>query len=555
MLRTPTIRSRSSGNAREDENTPTKFNSSLHQNHNSSSSPLKPYSPPKDVWAESPSANLKTDHSMALLLESTDEEEDDDVKAKANRVRAVPGRATRQRRRKKKANPKTAPRRKSSKTFLQRLYLKRIQPFVIKPVGRVSSLVLAVLLWYSLGIISISTSKWLLLQSKLPVGSNRYYYHVGGVAPLVLTTQQLALGSTFLRFLLSIRCLQSPGIQPLASLCTRNKNKSSASSPAPIAGSSLRARRHMMAFKDVSSLETIKLLIQHQHTRYLCLAGICFSLGFFCTNLGFHSASASFVETIKASEPITSAILAVSWGLEVLTNVEVTSLATIICGVLLSTLGNAPSNNDSVGASFLSCTIVMASNLCFSFRGLYQKLFQSRSSHSVLMDDLNLQYRMQQMGMIVFIVPTILWEGPSVVEHIYQVWTKVGLVTSGIMLRYIGLSILNAVAFASYNLASTYLLSRISVVHHAALNCIRRIFAIVVTSVVFANPISMTGVLVCCFKTTKLQEITSRLPSTVAVPRCGELSALWQREEHDIGWGGEMTGLFCLHLSPQERVA
>jgi drug/metabolite transporter (DMT)-like permease len=190
--------------------------------------------------------------------------------------------------------------------------------------------------------------------------------------------------------------------------------------------------------------------MQHSHTRYLCLAGFCFSLGFFCTNLGFESSSAAFVETIKASEPITSAVLAVTWGLEVLTNVEITSLSTIVCGVVLSTLGNAPDSQDSVGASFLSCTIVMTSNLCFSFRGLYQKLFQSRSSHSVLMDDLNLQYRMQQMGVIVFLIPTILWEGPSVMDHIYQLSTSVGLFKSGVMLRYIGLSVINAVAFASY---------------------------------------------------------------------------------------------------------
>jgi hypothetical protein len=44
-----------------------------------------------------------------------------------------------------------------------------------------------------------------------------------------------------------------------------------------------------------------------------------------------------------------------------------------------------------------------------------------------------------------------------------------------------------------YSLASTYLLSRISVVHHAALNCIRRIFAIVVTSIVFSIPITFLG--------------------------------------------------------------
>lgn len=194
------------------------------------------------------------------------------------------------------------------------------------------------------------------------------------------------------------------------------------------------------------------MLVQHQHTRYLCLAGFCFSLGFFCTNLGFEAASAAFVETIKASEPITSAILAVSWGLEVLTNLEITSLGTIICGVVLSTLGNGAGNNESssIGASFMSCMVVMTSNLCFSFRGLFQKLFQSRSTHSFLMDDLNLQYRMQQIGVIIFFIPTLVWEGPSVVDHIYQVSTNVGLVTSGVMIRYIGLSIINAMAFASY---------------------------------------------------------------------------------------------------------
>jgi hypothetical protein len=43
------------------------------------------------------------------------------------------------------------------------------------------------------------------------------------------------------------------------------------------------------------------------------------------------------------------------------------------------------------------------------------------------------------------------------------------------------------------SLASSYLLSRISVVLHAALNCIRRLFAIVVTSIVFSVPITMVS--------------------------------------------------------------
>jgi hypothetical protein len=36
------------------------------------------------------------------------------------------------------------------------------------------------------------------------------------------------------------------------------------------------------------------------------------------------------------------------------------------------------------------------------------------------------------------------------------------------------------------------------VVHHAALNCIRRIFAIIVTSIVFGVPITFVGALGIC---------------------------------------------------------
>jgi hypothetical protein len=242
MLTSPSMRSRSVGNAREDEKTPTKAASSLHAY----------YSPPNDVWDESPYAKLKTDNSMEMLIESTDEEED---KIQTTVTRAVPGKATRQRRRRKRPNPKSAPRRKSSKTFIQRLYLQRIRPLIVKPVSKMSSLFLAVVLWYSLGVISISTSKLLLLKSKLPPGSNRYYQHVGGVAPLVLTLQQLLLGITFLRLLLSIRCLQSPGIQPLASLCgPDSSSKSSSSTTSPMGGSSLRSRR-WLASNDVSRYE------------------------------------------------------------------------------------------------------------------------------------------------------------------------------------------------------------------------------------------------------------------------------------------------------------
>jgi len=68
-----------------------------------------------------------------------------------------------------------------------------------------TSLVVAVMLWYSLGVISITTSKLLMMAPR---------ENVGGVPPLFLTMQQLLIGTTMLRFLLHIGFMGSRGIQP-----------------------------------------------------------------------------------------------------------------------------------------------------------------------------------------------------------------------------------------------------------------------------------------------------------------------------------------------------
>lgn len=155
----------------------------------------------------------------------------------------------------------------------------------------------------------------------------------------------------------------------------------------------------------------------------------------------------------------------------------------------------------------------MGSNLCFSFRGLYQKLYSNAESqqqqHNIInkrLDDLNLQYRMQQIGVGIFIVPAIMWYGiPTVIQCILQYFRSQQSLMSMIpdILRfivsfikyYIPLAIINGMAFTLYNLASTYILSRISVVYHATFNCIRRIVAIIITSIIFQIPITVQS---CC---------------------------------------------------------
>uniref|UniRef100_A0A7S4J3U7 Sugar phosphate transporter domain-containing protein n=1 Tax=Odontella aurita TaxID=265563 RepID=A0A7S4J3U7_9STRA len=183
-------------------------------------------------------------------------------------------------------------------------------------------------------------------------------------------------------------------------------------------------------------------------------------------------------------------------------------------------MSGAAHHNHGLGlsSSFNTALVVMLSNLCFSLRGMHQKLFRSTplgssSSPSSVMvaggggpsyDDAALQYHMQRCGVFLFVVPAILWEGAGTMGKLWELGTTVGLLRSGVAGKYVFLAVINGAAFTSYNLASTYILSRISVVHHAALNCIRRLFAIVVTSVVFGvsiTPLSAVGIVVSvvCF--------------------------------------------------------
>ncbi len=353
-------------------------------------------------------------------------------------------------------------------------------------------LVLAVILWYSLGVVSISSSKVLLTPYK-PIEiddaylddeteERAFFHHVGGLPPLFLTVQQLLLGSTFLRLAIHFRFLGlSKGLVTLDVLQES-------------LGASKRGSNNNNNNDSV--------------LRYLVNTGIFFALGFLTTNMAFGAAAPTYVETLKAAEPITSAIFAVLWGIEYLTLFEILGLLGIVGGVLLSTTGSNHSASMPKGAGstlLVATAIVMASNLCFSLRGLYQKLFRKGASQisesqttettskaKFSLDDLNLQFRMQQTGVLLLILPTIIFNGTGLWKHsIGAAQTLSTQEFCKLLQRYTLWSIGNGLAFSSYNLASTFLLTRISVVHHAALNCTRRIFAIVCTGLLFRIPISM----------------------------------------------------------------
>lgn len=95
------------------------------------------------------------------------------------------------------------PKKKKKSSFWRRFQARWIDGY--------SQIILAVMLWYLLGVVSIGTSKLLLMDP------GHYHGHVGNVPPLYLTLQQLFLGSNLLRYLLRIRAFGSTGMQPFPS--------------------------------------------------------------------------------------------------------------------------------------------------------------------------------------------------------------------------------------------------------------------------------------------------------------------------------------------------
>ena len=358
-----------------------------------------------------------------------------------------------------------------------------------------------VILWYSFGIVSIATSKILLSTYNLP--------------PLLLTLQQLMIGVLLLRTLLYMQTkgindeeyTPRTGLQSVPLQVTQQEDGSNAHHQCENgmykrkSSNEKDPRTKQQQHGILSALIALAnpSAVNHRIHNQLLLSAIYFTIGFLLTNYGFSSGSAAFVETVKAAEPITSAATAVLWGIEQLVPEEVASLGGIIVGVVLSTLGHrgngaSPSRDElelatSSQSLLTSSFIVLLANLCFSFRGLHQKLFRSTpQGRATVVDDLNLQYRMQQIGCLLLSIPAVFGNA-SLPSRVLQYLSTEG-VTIRLLLRYFMLCLVNGVAFASYNLSSTTILTRISVVHHAALNCIRRVFAIVVTSIVFGLQIT-----------------------------------------------------------------
>jgi drug/metabolite transporter (DMT)-like permease len=286
-----------------------------------------------------------------------------------------------------------------------------------------SKVVVAMIIWYLLGVLTIVTTKVLVNEWNVP--------------PLLLTFQQVFVGSTMLRGYLL--CTEK-GLEPWP---WNHKNESATTA------------------KD------------------FVLIGLFNTLDFLASNTAFSRSAASFVETIKASDPITTTAVALIWKVDRLGSAEACNLVLLIAGMFLSTVGNSQSEGNSqqsVNDSVFTAVIVVTANICFAFRALSQKMYRQAAIDA--MDDASLLCRMQQIGSVILFFPALF----CYTSELMFGFSEPSIETQ---LQYIYLALVNAFGFFSYNLAACFLLSKITVTHYAALSCLRRMFAIIASCIVF----------------------------------------------------------------------
>lgn len=356
----------------------------------------------------------------------------------------------------------------------------------------------AVAAWFLVGVIAIVTTKILATTWKVP--------------PLLLTTQQMILGSTLLRWILEMTQAIQPWPQTTRIIADTEQDKDTDGVIMDVANTT----SPLIDKSDGGSNVAFTRAFTNDHPSYdrdFILVGLFNALDFLASNSAFHCSDASFVETIKASEPITTTMVALIWRIDQLQLKEGMALLVLISGVLLATFDNAETHekyshknasmhtlkayNDQpekalAYLAFRTALTVMIANICFAFRALSQKKYRANKMLRQL-NDVNLLYRMQQMGAVALVVP-------SLVAHWSIVFDSVLLESTSRQLHYLMLAAINSSAFACYNAASCYVLSNVSVLHHSGLNCLRRMFVTIVTCIIFGISMSglgITGILLC----------------------------------------------------------
>lgn len=213
----------------------------------------------------------------------------------------------------------------------------------------------------------------------------------------------------------------------------------------------------------------------------MVLGGVAltYTLGFYFTNLAFSLAHASFVETIKAAEPISTVVLAYVLIREVERASTYASLIPVVFGVAMASSGEA-------GGSLAAVLITIGSNFGFSARAVLAKqLKRDHPNSPSAISDICLFFHISWMGLLVLLPLALFSEGTAL---------RIATSSSGFNLaRFVSVMLLNGLAYTAYNQFSFMVLSRVSTATHAVLNVCRRVCVIATTTMFFGTPISLVN--------------------------------------------------------------
>lgn len=297
--------------------------------------------------------------------------------------------------------------------------------------------------WYVVGVFAIVTTKLLLQDWHCP--------------PIVLTVQQMVLGAGILHMVVAARDgaaqpwpwqVAVPHSKTTAKKSKRH-NKNLHQPPHAAQTQSATNATERVAIENELLLDRMKRYLPWLKHPYFILSGVCNALDFAASNYAFSFSSAHFVETIKASEPITTTAIALFWNVDRLSTTEAASLSMLIAGVFLSTWGNTTdeqdtkiSNDNKLTESIQTASLALAANLFFGFRAMNQKKYRSTTHETQQMDDVNFLCRIMQVGAIFLLFPLALLHLPAMAEALSQ--------PSENQFSYLGLSVVNAFSYVTY---------------------------------------------------------------------------------------------------------
>eukprot|EP00927_Polykrikos_kofoidii_P051951 TRINITY_DN45725_c0_g1_i1.p1 TRINITY_DN45725_c0_g1~~TRINITY_DN45725_c0_g1_i1.p1 ORF type:complete len:360 (-),score=47.51 TRINITY_DN45725_c0_g1_i1:98-1111(-) len=212
------------------------------------------------------------------------------------------------------------------------------------------------------------------------------------------------------------------------------------------------------------------------------LAGtsLTYTLGFFLTNLAFSLANASFVETVKSGEPVSTVILAFILLGEVEEIGTYASLLPVVVGVAMASAGEA-------GGTFAAFATTVGSNFAFSARAVYAKqLKRDHSKCPAATSDVCLFFHISCTGLMVLLPLAVIQEGSAL---------QTALASSSFdAARFFSVMALNGLMYTAYNQLSFMVLSRVTTATHAVLNVCRRVCVIGVTTLFFGTPLSVVNI-------------------------------------------------------------